>query len=275
MKTRKIMTIFGTRPEAIKMAPLVLALQDTTDFIPRIVVTGQHRSILDQVLDLFGLVPDHDLDIGRDRQTLAGVTERALAGLDGLIAEEKPDLVVVQGDTTTNFPGPWPPSITRSRWLHGGRAPHRRSVLAVSRGDQPAPDHPAGRPSSGAHAHQRRQPQERERRPRRRDLHRQYGHRRPVRGPAPPGHRGRPDPDRAQQKRPAGAVGHRPPPGIVGRADGSHRQGPGPHRPGGADVADRLPHSSEPGGPRSHTAGGGRAAQCSLDRATRVWVLWI
>jgi UDP-N-acetylglucosamine 2-epimerase (non-hydrolysing) len=105
MKTRKIMTIFGTRPEAIKMAPLVLALQDTTDFIPRIVVTGQHRSMLDQVLDLFGLVPDHDLDIGRDRQTLAGVTQRALAGLDGLIAEEKPDLVVVQGDTTTTFVG--------------------------------------------------------------------------------------------------------------------------------------------------------------------------
>ncbi len=189
MKTRKIMTIFGTRPEAIKMAPLVLALQDTTDFIPRIVVTGQHRSMLDQVLDLFGLVPDHDLDIGRDRQTLAGVTQRALAGLDGLIAEEKPDLVVVQGDTTTTFVG------AHGRLLspdpggsHGSRAPHRRSVLAVSRGDQPAPDHPAGRPSSGAHAHQRRQPQERERRPRRRDLHRQYGHRRPVRGPAPPGH---------------------------------------------------------------------------------------
>ena len=103
--TRKVMTIFGTRPEAIKMAPLVLALQNAPDFEPRIVVTGQHRSMLDQVLDLFGLVPHHDLDIGRDRQTLAGVTQRALAGLDGLIAAEKPDLVVVQGDTTSTFVG--------------------------------------------------------------------------------------------------------------------------------------------------------------------------
>ena len=103
--TRKVMTIFGTRPEAIKMAPLILALQDTTDFTPRIVVTGQHRSMLDQVLDLFGIVPHHDLNIGRDRQTLAGVTQRALAGLDGLIADEKPDLIAVQGDTTTTFVG--------------------------------------------------------------------------------------------------------------------------------------------------------------------------
>jgi UDP-N-acetylglucosamine 2-epimerase (non-hydrolysing) len=104
-RARKVMTIFGTRPEAIKMAPLLLALQDAPEFEPRIVVTGQHRSMLDQVLDLFGLVPHHDLDIGRDRQTLAGVTQRALGGLDGLIAEEKPDLVVVQGDTTSTFVG--------------------------------------------------------------------------------------------------------------------------------------------------------------------------
>jgi UDP-N-acetylglucosamine 2-epimerase (non-hydrolysing) len=103
--TRKVMTIFGTRPEAIKMAPLVLALQAAPEFESRVVVTGQHRSMLDQVLDLFGIVPDHDLDIGRDRQTLAGVTERALAGLDGLIAAEKPDLIAVQGDTTTTFVG--------------------------------------------------------------------------------------------------------------------------------------------------------------------------
>jgi UDP-N-acetylglucosamine 2-epimerase (non-hydrolysing) len=102
---RKVMTIFGTRPEAIKMAPLILALQNAPDFEPVIVVTGQHRSMLDQVLDLFGLVPDHDLNIGRDRQTLAGVTQRALAGLDELIAAEKPDLVVVQGDTTSTFVG--------------------------------------------------------------------------------------------------------------------------------------------------------------------------
>ena len=203
--------------------------------MPRIVVTGQHRSMLDQVLDLFGLVPDHDLDIGRDRQTLAGVTQRALAGLDGLIAEEKPDLVVVQGDTTTTFVGALAAFYHQIPVAHmEAGPPHRRCVLALSRGDQPAADHAAGRPSSGSHADQRRQPQERERRPRRRDLHRQYGHRRPVRGPAPPGHLGRPGPGRAAPQRSAGAAGNRPPPGILGSADGSHRQGPGPHRPGGA-----------------------------------------
>lgn len=105
LRARKVMVIFGTRPEAIKMAPLILALQDDPDFEPRIVVTGQHRHMLDQVLDLFGITPHHDLDIGRDRQTLTGVTQRALGGLDELIAEEKPDLVVVQGDTTSTFVG--------------------------------------------------------------------------------------------------------------------------------------------------------------------------
>jgi UDP-N-acetylglucosamine 2-epimerase (non-hydrolysing) len=101
----RVMAIFGTRPEAIKMAPLILLLKAEADFVPRTVVTGQHRSMLDQVLDLFGIVPDHDLGIGQDRQTLAGVTQRALAGLDELIGLEKPDLVVVQGDTTTTFAG--------------------------------------------------------------------------------------------------------------------------------------------------------------------------
>src|SRR5438128_1151173 len=102
---RKIMTIFGTRPEAIKMAPLILAFQLQPDVISRVVVTAQHRTMLDQVLNLFNIVPDHDLDIHRDGQTLAGVTRRALGGLDQLIADEQPDLIVVQGDTTTTFVG--------------------------------------------------------------------------------------------------------------------------------------------------------------------------
>ena len=171
------MTIFGTRPEAIKMAPLVLALQDAPDFEPRIVVTGQHRSMLDQVLDLFGLVPHHDLDIGRDRQTLAGVTQRALGGLDGLIAEEKPDLVVVQGDTTSTFVG------ALAAFYHQIPVAHMEAGLRTGDVYSPYPEEINRRLTTqltalhlAPDADQRRQPEERERRLRRRDLHRQHGH---------------------------------------------------------------------------------------------------
>ncbi|PLR67960.1 non-hydrolyzing UDP-N-acetylglucosamine 2-epimerase [Bacillus sp. UMB0893] len=100
----KVMTIFGTRPEAIKMAPLVLELEKYPDEIESIVtVTAQHRQMLDQVLELFEITPDHDLNIMKDRQTLTGVTTRALEGLDGVMKEVKPDLVLVHGDTTTTF----------------------------------------------------------------------------------------------------------------------------------------------------------------------------
>lgn len=100
----KVMTIFGTRPEAIKMAPLVLELEKYPDEIDSIVtVTAQHRQMLDQVLELFEVKPDHDLNIMKDRQTLTGVTTRALEGLDEVMKEEKPDLVLVHGDTTTTF----------------------------------------------------------------------------------------------------------------------------------------------------------------------------
>ncbi|MGG4491621.1 non-hydrolyzing UDP-N-acetylglucosamine 2-epimerase [Metabacillus idriensis] len=100
----KVMTIFGTRPEAIKMAPLVLELEKYPDEIDSIVtVTAQHRQMLDQVLELFEVTPDHDLNIMKDRQTLTGVTTKALEGLDEVMKDVKPDLVLVHGDTTTTF----------------------------------------------------------------------------------------------------------------------------------------------------------------------------
>ncbi|MGN5652548.1 non-hydrolyzing UDP-N-acetylglucosamine 2-epimerase [Bacillus sp. Brlt_9] len=100
----KVMTIFGTRPEAIKMAPLVLELQKHSDKIESIVtVTAQHRQMLDQVLSIFGITPDFDLNIMKDRQTLIDITTRGLEGLDKVMKEAKPDIVLVHGDTTTTF----------------------------------------------------------------------------------------------------------------------------------------------------------------------------
>ncbi|RTR32999.1 UDP-N-acetylglucosamine 2-epimerase (non-hydrolyzing) [Robertmurraya yapensis] len=103
-KPIKVMTIFGTRPEAIKMAPLVLELQKYPDRFESIVtVTAQHRQMLDQVLNIFGITPDYDLNIMKDRQTLVDVTTRGLEGLDKVMKEVKPDIVLVHGDTTTTF----------------------------------------------------------------------------------------------------------------------------------------------------------------------------
>ncbi|SEA69706.1 UDP-N-acetylglucosamine 2-epimerase (non-hydrolysing) [Thalassobacillus cyri] len=100
----KVMTIFGTRPEAIKMAPLVLELKKRTDqFEPIVTVTAQHREMLDQVLEIFDITPDYDLDIMKQRQTLTQITSRAMEGLDEVMKETKPDMVLVHGDTTTTF----------------------------------------------------------------------------------------------------------------------------------------------------------------------------
>ncbi|WP_211284565.1 non-hydrolyzing UDP-N-acetylglucosamine 2-epimerase [Rummeliibacillus pycnus] len=100
----KIMTIFGTRPEAIKLAPLVLELEKHQDEIESIVtVTAQHREMLDQVLDVFNIHPQYDLNIMTTRQTLVNVTTRALEGLNEVLQNEKPDLVLVHGDTSTTF----------------------------------------------------------------------------------------------------------------------------------------------------------------------------
>lgn len=102
---KKIMTIFGTRPEAIKMAPLVLEMQKDEEIEPVVVVTAQHREMLDQVLETFNITPDYDLNIMKAGQTLSEVTGRVIEGLESVIKEVKPDMILVHGDTTTTFAG--------------------------------------------------------------------------------------------------------------------------------------------------------------------------
>ncbi|MGN7381447.1 non-hydrolyzing UDP-N-acetylglucosamine 2-epimerase [Paenibacillus sp. SAFN-117] len=104
MKKIKVMTVFGTRPEAIKMAPLVKELEKHPDQIESLVcVTAQHRQIMDQVLEVFDIKPDYDLDVMKDRQTLAELSVRVLQGLEPVFREAKPDVVLVHGDTSTTF----------------------------------------------------------------------------------------------------------------------------------------------------------------------------
>jgi UDP-N-acetylglucosamine 2-epimerase (non-hydrolysing) len=102
---RRVMVIYGTRPEAIKLAPIVEAMAAAETLRPVVVVTAQHREMLDQVNTLFGIVPDVDLDLLRPGQTLASLTNRILGGLMPVLERERPDAVVVQGDTTTTFVG--------------------------------------------------------------------------------------------------------------------------------------------------------------------------
>lgn len=101
----KVLSIFGTRPEAIKMAPLVKALEAHPEIESKVCVTAQHREMLDQVLDIFKITPDYDLDIMKNRQTLSEITTNALLGLEKVIQEVQPDMVLVHGDTTTTFVG--------------------------------------------------------------------------------------------------------------------------------------------------------------------------
>jgi len=103
--TRKILFIFGTRPEAIKLCPVVLSLRAKTGFLPQVCVTAQHREMLDQVLDAFGVAPDYDLGLMLPGQTLFQSTSRIICGLERVLAAERPDMVLVQGDTTTTFCG--------------------------------------------------------------------------------------------------------------------------------------------------------------------------
>ena len=99
----KILTVFGTRPEAIKMGPLVKILTDHSDFDSKVCVTGQHRHMLDQVLEVFQITPSYDLDIMQPNQTLANITSLILNGLTPILENFKPDIVLVHGDTTTTF----------------------------------------------------------------------------------------------------------------------------------------------------------------------------
>lgn len=101
----KVMTIFGTRPEAIKMAPLVKELEKRKEIESIVCVTAQHREMLDQVLDVFDINPDYDLNIMKQGQTLSEITSRVLMGLEDVIEKEKPNIVLVHGDTTTTFAG--------------------------------------------------------------------------------------------------------------------------------------------------------------------------
>ena len=99
----KVLTVFGTRPEAIKMAPLVKALATAQGMEARTCVTGQHRQMLDQVLALFDITPEYDLQVMQPRQTLAMVTSQILLGMQPVLEEFRPDLVLVHGDTATTF----------------------------------------------------------------------------------------------------------------------------------------------------------------------------
>ncbi len=101
----KVMSVFGTRPEAIKMAPLVKELEKNPQIESIVTVTAQHREMLDQVLEIFDIKPDYDLNIMKQGQTLADITTRALNGLDEVIKEAKPDIILVHGDTSTTFAG--------------------------------------------------------------------------------------------------------------------------------------------------------------------------
>jgi UDP-N-acetylglucosamine 2-epimerase (non-hydrolysing) len=102
---RKILIVFGTRPEAIKLCPVLLNLRQSSQFEVRVCVTAQHRAMLDQVLTAFGVSPDHDLDLMQPGQTLAQITARILAAVEPVIAADRPDMVLVQGDTTTTLAG--------------------------------------------------------------------------------------------------------------------------------------------------------------------------
>jgi UDP-N-acetylglucosamine 2-epimerase (non-hydrolysing) len=105
MKKIKVLTVFGTRPEAVKMAPIVKKLNQNENIDHKICVTAQHRQMLDQVLDVFGITPDYDMNIFAPGQTLTQITTRSLEGLEAIIKEFQPDVLLVQGDTTTVFTG--------------------------------------------------------------------------------------------------------------------------------------------------------------------------
>lgn len=100
---KKVLVVFGTRPEAIKMCPLVNELKHRENLITKVCVTGQHRQMLDQVLEAFSVVPDYDLSVMKDKQTLFDITTNILNGIKGILEEEKPDVVLVHGDTSTTF----------------------------------------------------------------------------------------------------------------------------------------------------------------------------
>jgi UDP-N-acetylglucosamine 2-epimerase (non-hydrolysing) len=134
MKRIKVMVVFGTRPEAIKMAPLVKLLMRQKQMETVVCVTAQHREMLDQVLDLFEIRPHYDLNIMRDRQTLTDITVRALKGLEDVIKKERPDILLVHGDTTTTFAG------SLAGFYHGVKVGHVEAGLRTFNKYSPFPE---------------------------------------------------------------------------------------------------------------------------------------
>ena len=134
MRKAKICVVFGTRPEAVKLAPVILELKKLDQFSCRVCVTAQHREMLDQVLDVFSITPDHDLDLMLPDQTLSGFTSRAIETLDKYFASEKPDLVLVQGDTTTVF------SAALACFYHRIAVGHIEAGLRTGNLDSPWPE---------------------------------------------------------------------------------------------------------------------------------------
>ena len=130
----KVMSVFGTRPEAIKMAPLVQEMEQESRIESIVCVTAQHRQMLDQVLELFQLTPKYDLNIMRQRQTLEGITTRALEGLGEVMEQEKPDLVLVHGDTTTTF------AASLAAYYHKIPVGHVEAVLRTYNKYEPFPE---------------------------------------------------------------------------------------------------------------------------------------
>ena len=132
---QKVLCVFGTRPDAIKMAPVVLELlRRPAHFDVKVAVTGQHRQMLDQVLSAFEIVPDFDLNIMTQGQTLAQVTTRSLDGLDPILAAEKPDWVLAQGDTTTTF------VAALAAFYHGAKFGHVEAGLRTGNPRDPFPE---------------------------------------------------------------------------------------------------------------------------------------
>ena len=163
MEKIKVMSVFGTRPEAIKMAPLVKALEACDAIESRVCLTGQHREMLDSVMQIFHLHGDFDLDIMEQRQTLSTITYKTLLGMERVFEQDKPDLILVHGDTSTTFAGAWPRSTIRSRsamWRRVLRTWDKYSP--VPGGDEPHARRRHCRPALLADEGQRRKPQARE-----------------------------------------------------------------------------------------------------------------
>jgi UDP-N-acetylglucosamine 2-epimerase (non-hydrolysing) len=118
ISAKKVLFVFGTRPEAIKMAPIIRSMKNSDRFTVRVCVTAQHREMLDQVLTFFKIAPDHDLNLMKPDQTLFDITAQALKGLEAVLLQERPDIIMVQGDTTSAFVGALAGFYSRTKIAH-------------------------------------------------------------------------------------------------------------------------------------------------------------